>query len=346
MEMIDRYVYAVTQRLPEQQREDIRKELYGLIEDMLEEEAPLSAPTPEAVEQVLLQLGHPSVMAAKYRGHDRYLISPVMFESYLSTLKIVLSAIVLSMTVVFAIESIVEPPAIMDYFTGYLVSLFSAGSQGFVWVTVIFALIDYGIQKKYTGSGELSKTWSPSELPPIPDPKSQIKLAEPVAGIIFTILFTFIFMFDSDLIGVNAHLNDTWHLIPLMNSEVISKYLPFIAILGILNVLKEIYKIIVRRRTRALLTIHIGISLASLVFVGILLNTTGFWNTEFLSQLQAIDWAPQAGKDYELVKTVWLSVTNNLFLIIAVITIIDVGSEIYKFSRIKTPSGVFTIKWK
>jgi hypothetical protein len=36
MEMIDRYVYAVTKRLPEKQREDVSDELRGLIEDMLE----------------------------------------------------------------------------------------------------------------------------------------------------------------------------------------------------------------------------------------------------------------------------------------------------------------------
>ncbi|RCX15389.1 hypothetical protein DFP94_11573 [Fontibacillus phaseoli] len=339
MEMIDRYVHAVTQRLPEQQREDIRKELYGLIEDMLEEESPLSDPAPEAVEKVLLQLGHPSAMAAKYRGHDRYLISPVMFESYLSTLKIVLLAILLAMTVVFVIESIVEPSAILDYFTGYLVSLFSTGSQGFLWVTVAFALIDYGIRKKYAGSGELTKKWSPADLPPIPDPKSQIKLAEPVAGIIFTILFTIIFMFGSDLIGVYAHRNDTWHLITLMNPDVIGKYLPFIAILGILAVLKETYKIITRRRTGTLLAIHIGFSLVSLVFAGILLNTSGFWNPDFLSQLQAIGFAPQAGEDYEVIKTVWLTVTNNLFFFIALITVIDIISEIYKFYRVKLPVG-------
>lgn len=34
MEMIDRYIYAVTQRLPEQQRADIKQELIGLIEDI------------------------------------------------------------------------------------------------------------------------------------------------------------------------------------------------------------------------------------------------------------------------------------------------------------------------
>ena len=39
MEMINRYIYAVTQKLPQSQRKDIADELRGLIEDMLEERA-------------------------------------------------------------------------------------------------------------------------------------------------------------------------------------------------------------------------------------------------------------------------------------------------------------------
>ncbi len=346
MDMIDRYVYAVTQRLPEQQREDISKELYGLIEDMLEEQAPLSEPTPEAVEKVLLQLGHPSAMADKYRGHDRYLISPVMFESYLTTLKIVLWAILLSMSVVFVIESIVEPPSILGHFTGYLVSLFSAGAQGFLWVTVVFAFIDYGARKKYTTSSKLSMEWSPSDLPPISDPQSQIKLSEPVSGIIFTVLCIVIFMFGPELIGAYRLHDDVVTSIPLMNADVFSKYLPFIGGLGVLGVMREILKIIVRRRTLTILIFHISTSLLGLIFAAILLNTPGFWNADFLSQLQAVGWAPQAGEDYENLKTIWLTVTNNLFFFIALITVIDIISEIYKFSRVKLPSGVITMKWK
>lgn len=39
MEQIDRYIYAVTKRLPQLQRDDIAEELHGLIEDMLDEYA-------------------------------------------------------------------------------------------------------------------------------------------------------------------------------------------------------------------------------------------------------------------------------------------------------------------
>lgn len=42
MELVDRYIHAVTARLPEAQREDIKRELQSLIEDMLEERSPES----------------------------------------------------------------------------------------------------------------------------------------------------------------------------------------------------------------------------------------------------------------------------------------------------------------
>lgn len=73
MEVIDRYIYAVTQRLPEHQREDIHRELQSLIEDMLEERKPTGQASKEEVEEVLLELGPPNELAAKYRGYERYL---------------------------------------------------------------------------------------------------------------------------------------------------------------------------------------------------------------------------------------------------------------------------------
>lgn len=54
MELIDRYIYVVTQRLPEQQRADIKRELQSLIEDILEEHISTGQTSKEDVESVLL----------------------------------------------------------------------------------------------------------------------------------------------------------------------------------------------------------------------------------------------------------------------------------------------------
>lgn len=60
MDLINRYIYAVTQKLPESQRADIEKELQGLVEDMLEDRGVgVETASLEEVEQVLLELGPP-----------------------------------------------------------------------------------------------------------------------------------------------------------------------------------------------------------------------------------------------------------------------------------------------
>lgn len=61
MEQIDRYIYAVTKRLPHSQRDDIAEELHGLIEDMLAEYAQSSEITDNDVEEVLMKLGNPKL---------------------------------------------------------------------------------------------------------------------------------------------------------------------------------------------------------------------------------------------------------------------------------------------
>lgn len=73
MEMVNRYIYAVTQKLPQSQREDIAIELRGLIEDMLEERAEQGNGKENDVEEVL-ELGSPRSLADKYRGKKKYII--------------------------------------------------------------------------------------------------------------------------------------------------------------------------------------------------------------------------------------------------------------------------------
>ncbi|EHQ59259.1 hypothetical protein PDENDC454_26268 [Paenibacillus dendritiformis C454] len=58
---------------------------------MLKEHIPAGQASKEDVESVLLELGHPNELAAKYRGYERYLIGPMLLDTYLTTLKIVLA---------------------------------------------------------------------------------------------------------------------------------------------------------------------------------------------------------------------------------------------------------------
>ena len=82
-ELIDRYVYAVTRRLPARLRNDIDKELHSLIEDMLEARCDGLMPEERDVRVVLTELGTPSELAAKYMPEGRdHLIGPAYYSNY------------------------------------------------------------------------------------------------------------------------------------------------------------------------------------------------------------------------------------------------------------------------
>ncbi|MBU5670986.1 hypothetical protein [Paenibacillus brevis] len=342
MEVIDRYVHAVIRRLPEGMREDIRKELHGLIEDMLEEQAAGPVPTPEEAEQVLLHLGHPAAMAAKYRGHERYLVGPQLFESYLSVIKVVMIAVIASLSVIFVVETALRPNEITDQFTSYITSIVSAASQGFVWVTVVFAMIEYGIRKK-TPSEYGSMSWRPSDLPPIPDSRAEIKLSEPIAGIIFTVLFTIVLLSGAELLAIYTTASGELSIVPFINFDVLYRFWPFIVAFGVAGVGKEIYKMLVRQRTAGLLAYHIIFSVAGVIFAGFLLSEPGFWNPAFMEQLQATGIFIEAGNEFfEPVSRIWETVTGNLIYLIILITLIDIGSEVFKWLRLKK-AGPITI---
>ena len=74
---IERYVYDVARRLPEKDREEVKKELRANIYDMLPENA-----GNEQVKKVLYELGSPASLAEKYRQKPRYLISPAYYDEY------------------------------------------------------------------------------------------------------------------------------------------------------------------------------------------------------------------------------------------------------------------------
>ena len=336
MEIIDRYIYAVTQRLPESQRADIKRELRGLIEDMLEERAPAGQASRQDAESVLTELGHPNELAAKYRGHnDRYLIGPAVFDSYLTTLKIVLVSIAIGFSVLFAIQVIVTPDGVLERFTDYLVSLFSAGAQGFVWVTVIFALIEFRKRKNAAGTADSPVDWKPADLPEIPDEQSRIKLSDPIASIIFTVLFTVVCVYSIELLGIWRLHEGERTVISFLNADAFRAYLPVIWALAALGILKESIRIIVRNRTGKLLAFHIAVSIASSVAACVVLADSAIWNPDFVRDMEAAGLLNPGWDNYDSLVSIWTRASGWLVGMVVLFGAIDIVSEAYKWYRVR-----------
>ncbi|MFF2885942.1 HAAS signaling domain-containing protein [Paenibacillus sp. NPDC057967] len=339
MELIVRYVHAVISKLPVEQRDDIEKELRGLIEDMLEERTGHdneSADTAE-IEAVLLELGPPAELAAKYSGRNRYLIGPGLFDSYVRVLKVVGMAIVIAMSVVLVIDML-QPvgsnpvTAFSGIFARWIGSIIEAVMQGFVWVTVIFAVLEY---KGVKDSGK-KKAWQPSDLPPIPSSELQIKRSEPIVSIIFTVLFTAIFISLPEWIGVHISHSGEYYHVPLFNVEILKSYAPLIWGSAALLVLKEILKLVAGKWSKGLIVYHIIISVLVFIAALILFADSTIWNGQFVLQLQEIARQLADGKDFGSVLSVWNNVTANVIYFIVLFFLIDLALLLYKAYKLRT----------
>lgn len=334
MDLVKKYVYAVTQKLPEQQRADIEQELTGLIEDMLDERVGEGPIHEKDIEDVLIELGEPSVLAAKYRGKERYLISPERFDPYVSVVKIVLASIAIAISVASFIEFFMNPTDVVKQFAEYLATLFSVSIHGFAWVTIIFALLEFTGERNSNHKLNTKKHWRPSDLAPIPDPKSLIKVSEPIFGIIFSILFLVLFTFAINLVGVHRFNEGLSWVIPVFNEEVFSKYIPFIWAITAIGILRDCLKMIVRKWTIEIVAFHLFFNLTSLILTFVMFSNPSTWNPEFINQLVNAGLITEGSEAYQSVSTIWKNtIEGGLMYIIAIITIIDsvaVGLKLYR----------------
>lgn len=319
MEMIERYIYAVTQRLPQTQREEISRELRGLIEDMLEERTGRKEPSKSDVESVLLELGDPVEMSVKYGGAKRYLVGPELFHTYKTILKIVLLAITISMSVVFVIETFMSPASVLEHLLKFFGISINAGAQAFAWVTIGFAIAE---QKGNTASLK-KKVWSPSDLPPVPDRSKAIKRSEAIVGIVFSIIGLVFILFSNHLIGVYIIEGDNPIVIPFLNAEAVANFLPLIVFIVALGVLKECLKLIVGKWTMKLAIYNLLLNGMTLILLTWLLNDQSIWNPGFLHELtQYSDLNPQ-DEAYLTVEQIWDQAGRGIIIGFTIVLIID-----------------------
>lgn len=280
-DLVDRYVYQVTKRLPQAQRTDIEQELRGLIDDMLS--AKTDAPSKEDVTAVLRELGHPAELASKYSGTKRWLIGPEYFDIYMMVLKIVLAVTGFGMVLAQAIGYVSAPPQnVWTAFGLFFASVFSGLVQAFAWVTGIFALIErFAKEAPYKGMD-----WNPADLPPVPEQKATIKRSEPIVGIVFTVLFLVILNVSPQLFGAYLPEGSSVRVVPVFDLTVFYRLLPLIDVMICIGLVKEMLRLIVGRYTVSLSVALVVLNVMSMImFIWLFGPSSGIWNADFMTQI-------------------------------------------------------------
>lgn len=330
---IDRYIYAVTRHLPERQRADIDKELRGLIEDMLEGRLTDKPATDADVEAVLLELGDPAQLADKYRGHQRYLIGPELYPTYILVLKIVAAAIAGAMAIVFVIQTVIAPTRLLENFWGGMTALFGGLFQGFAWVTISLGVAEYVREQKGLGA-QKPVAWKLVDLPQLPEVEVRIGRSDPIASIVFTTLFTFWLTLNVSTLGIwilAPGVSGT--VIPFLNETVFRAYLPWVWAIAALSVATDIAKLVAGRWSLRLLALDVVVAAASLGLAFTLFSDAAVWNPQFLTQLSEAGLVVGSDATQSLGQ-LWAQATSGLRYLIALIGGIQIVLTLARMVRL------------
>ena len=296
MDFIERYVFAVTERLPEDTREDVARELRANIEDMLPEDA-----TENDVRTVLEKLGNPAALSNEYRQVKRYLIGPALYDTYISVLKLVIGIAIVVFVSLALIGDILMPlnnaevfKISADFFGDMLSSAIEGAAQAFIWVTFVFVILERtGVIDGNLTFGK--QKWSVEDLKSIAvNGKGKISRSETIVSFVFTIIFTTLFVFQPQLIGWYKNGENGLTLVSsVFNVVHLQVYIPAIILLAIFQFGITIYKIISMRWTFPLAVVNTLNNLAISVLLYIMLREKSLLNPDIVTQFaEAIKTTP------------------------------------------------------
>lgn len=244
-DLIERYIYAVTRRLPRNKQEDVAKELRGLVEDMLLERCGETAPEEKNVRVVLTELGSPQELYEKYdENSGKCLIGQPYYTTYLFVMKIVFLAVAVGLTISCGIVCLLEPTNVMEGLLKWLSMLYNGMMSAFAIVTLLFVFF-------YKRNIPLNQPFNFDDLPPVPKKNEIISKWECIAGICISVIFATVFLAFPQILG--AYLPGEGGLIPLFDPVMIHKTWYLILLFSLCGIVRECVKLQERRYNRRVL---------------------------------------------------------------------------------------------
>lgn len=315
-QITNRYIYAVSKRLPYSQREDIKQELRGLIDDMLAERHPDGNFTSKEIDDVLMQLGAPEKLAAQYTGGNRYLIGPELYETYRTIILVVLVSVAFGMTIAHVIMAFISPQENpLSMIGGYLFNTYIALLQAFAFTTIGFVISDYFNRK----NNKPPENWYPNMLPELPEAVKGISKSDPIAGMVFTVLVILLFNAAPWLMGAIVY-TDSLHVVPIFNLEYLKTVVIWFNICFVLGVMREIAKLVIGQYTVSFSLITLLLDIAALSISVPILSSSKLWNHNLVTDLAAVGVIPEGIN----LSMFWNGFMNFFYLFIVFAFLLDI----------------------
>lgn len=354
-ELMERYIYQVTRRLPGEQREETALEFQELIGDMMEAKD-------MSMEETLTRLGDPVLLAQRYQDTARCLIGPEYYDTYLWFAKVVL----LCSTIPVLLVRMIDIPrgggigyelagqteagkafavSVICEILGAVPEALTAGITAFGAVTLMFVFLErqkVKIEKRQhkawqvqdLGEPEESKKtgWIPGVLSPVPDPKARISRSDCIVEIIFTVIFCALLIFAPHFFSAILTEDGNVLLIPVFNLEQWPLILPLFVLSLCVGLVDQVVRLIVGVYGKAVLASCLVCNGISLALAAVLLKVLPFWNPDFGKEL-----ADHVSGDKELLQILsrWDGGTASGILLAVILSalLLDTGMVLYKTLR-------------
>lgn len=270
---IDRYIYAVGEKIPKKQRKTCENDLRALIETAINEKITDRRKNNEDYQikesdifEVLEAFGSPDEMAKRYHSNPSYLIGPELFDLY----KLVLVIVGLCVGFGIIVGNFVSILSTQTEFEKIIIRLpiqfLSATFNTIGSVTAIFALIQY-FSKEPGKFFSKSTPWQAQFLKPIPLPHSRIRRRETIVALTFTTLAIILFNFFPDRIAIYSISDQGTITVPIFNATVLKQNMLFLNIFWAFQLFVYGYHIKTREWTLLSRCITIVISVGTLLVI-------------------------------------------------------------------------------
>lgn len=282
MELIERYIYAVTRQLPQTQREEVAKELRSDIQDMVDS---ASGTEKAKTKKVLESLGHPELLAQRYTDATQYLIGPKWYGIYLFTLKKVGYVAIPVVAIIIILNVLLDAPQDQSFIKTIIESIFwfiGTLMQTVFWVTLCFVLIERN--EKHIKKEDLMLEWSVDSLPELPKERS-VKLFETLVNSALYIGLAVFIMLNQYVIGLGG--NDGSH-ISFFNASLQTAWLPAIIALLLGLAIKELWIAKAGKVTRSITALSMALNTLLVGVFTWLYFTNQLVNQEFANRVQGV----------------------------------------------------------
>jgi hypothetical protein len=338
MNLIDKYIAEVGKHLPRKGRADIEAEIRSTLEDMLEERNQANGQDNEAtVIELLKEYGSPEKVAESYIG-PRYLIGPRTYPTFELIVKIVMAALLgaglLGYGVSGAITKSLAGPDFLSFLAEFWTGLLGGMFGAFGTIVVVFAILERVLPASEFEK-EIEDEWNPADLAKEPDP-DQIKISEPIATIIFTIAGLIIFNLYPNLVGFAFNTDGKWAYVPAL-SDAFFTYLPWINLLGVLEIGFNVYQLRQRVWTTFTRLCNMVLEIGTILLAGAMLTGPSLvaLNTEKLTDTSLIEAA-------EIVAKILGFVPGVVLIIVIIISAIEVAQTAYRLMK-NRPSSPYPV---